>query len=87
LVRLSGIPLSRFIIDGKIVEEAERDLPTTERPSWISLNGRWAHAVARRRHKLLFPESRLRVASVAAWVGAGACLIATLAVAERVFHL
>lgn len=67
------------------MNEVERDLPVEQRPSLTSLNGRWVAIEARRRHRLLFPQSRLRIVTSAVWAAAGLSLLLTLSLTSRVF--
>ena len=48
-------------------------------------DGRWVAIAARKKHATLFPRSRLRLLSFAAWVTSGLSLIAMLTLTCRVF--
>ena len=72
-----------FFLDQKIADEVEQHLPIEQRPSLTWLNGRRAAIEARRRHRLLFPRSRLRIISTAVWVAAELSLLVTFSLASR----
>ena len=74
-------------LEQKVIEEAEKDLPFNKRLSWTTLNGRRVAGESFKRHKLLFPHSRLRMLSRAAWIAAAGSGIIAFTLISRTFHI
>jgi hypothetical protein len=79
--------LTAVTLQYKIVEEAENDLPFDKRPSWIWLNGKRIARESYKRHKLLFPRSRLRMKSRVAWAAAVVAFGLAITLISRTFHI
>jgi hypothetical protein len=73
-------------LDQKIIGEVEKDVPLDQRRSFISLNGRQVAREARKRHRLLFPDSRLRLLNLLAWGATFLSLFATLSLSSQIFR-